>query len=363
MSHERQFNFCEEIKFAQIIKAMKNIHLLLALLLLQMVVDAQERVVLLEQFSNSSCPPCAQSSPPVYSYADNNPENAIVISYHTGFPYTNDSMHLENPADANQRVSFYSIVGVPYTIMDGNVFRGSSSSFVSNISSNVNNRKAVNPQYDINSTGILLSNNTLTGTFQFSSLLAENANENLIAHIVVIEKNVLKSSYLSSPGNNSETEYGYVMRKMLPNAAGTVLINKDLNGTDVVNFSWALENIKDESEIRIVAFVQNLDTKEVFQSQLFEIGNGTVGLEKSITNQNEMQIFPNPNNGAFTLLLNNSQFIESITIINQLGQVINRQTINSTAVNIPNSFQLEKGIYFVKLKTQGKELVKKITVI
>jgi hypothetical protein len=337
--------------------------LFVAVVFFASIINAQTRLVLIEQFSNSSCPPCAQSSPPVYTYADNNPENAIVISYHTGFPYTNDSMHLENPIDANQRVSFYSVVGVPYSIMDGNVFRGSSSSFVSNISSNVNNRKAVNPQYDITSTGILLSNNTLTGTFQFSSLLAENANENLIAHIVVIEKSVLKSSYASSPGNNSETEYGYVMRKMFPSAAGTVLINKDLNGSDEVNFSWTLDNIKDESEIRIVAFVQNLDTKEVYQSQLFEVGNGTVGIEKSITTQNEMQIFPNPNNGTFTLLLNNNLFVESITIVNQLGQEIKKQTINSAALNFPNSFQLEKGIYFVKLKTKVEELVKKITVI
>jgi len=363
MSYERQFNFCEEINFAQIIKTMKNIHLLLALLLLQMVVNAQERIVLLEQFSNSSCGPCAQSSPPVYNFADNNPEKAVAISYHTGFPYSNDSMYLENPVDANQRVSFYSVSGVPHTIMDGNVFSGGSNSFVSNINSSVNNRKAVNPQYNIATTGVSLTNNILSGSFQFESLLAANENENLIAHIVVIEKNVLKSSYLSSPGNNSETEYGYVMRKMFPNAAGTILINKDLNGIDEVNFSWTLDNIKDESEIRIVAFVQNLGTKEVFQSQLFEVGNGTVGIEKSITTQNEMQIFPNPNNGAFTLLLNNNLFIESITIVNQLGQVINRQTINSETINISNSFQLEKGIYFVKLKTKGEEIVKKITVI
>jgi len=363
MSHVRQFNFYEEINFAQIIKAMKNKHLLLALLLLQMSVNAQERIVLLEQFSNSSCGPCAQSSPPVYNFANNNPENAIAISYHTGFPYTNDSMHLENPVDANQRVSFYAVVGVPYSIMDGNVFRGSSSSFIPNISSNVNNRKAVDSQYNISTTGVSLSNNILSGSFQFESLLAANANENLVAHIVVIEKNVLKSSYLSSPGNNSQTQYGYVMRKMFPNAAGTVLINKDLNGSDEVNFSWTLDNIKDESEIRIVAFVQNLDTKEVFQSQLFEVGDETVGLKELIDPNNEIQIFPNPNNGAFTLVINKDLFVETLTIINQLGQVIDNQIINKKVVNIQNSLQLERGIYFVKLKTKGEELVKKITVI
>jgi hypothetical protein len=325
--------------------------------------NAQERIVLLEQFSNSSCPPCAQSSPQVYNYANNNPEKAVAIAYHTGFPYSNDSMYLENPVEANQRVNFYSIGGVPHTIMDGNVFNGGTNSFLNNINSNINNRMAVNSQYTITTTGVSLSNNQLSGTFQFNSLSATNADENLIAHLVVIEKNVLKSSYASSPGNNSQTQYGYVMRKMLPNANGTALINKDLNGTDEINFNWTIANIKNESEIRIVAFVQNIDTKEVYQSQLFEVNNETVGFANTSSQYNEIHIFPNPSNGSFSLVLNQDVFVETLTIVNQLGQAVINQVIEANSANIQKSFQLERGIYFVKLRTITGELTKKIIII
>ncbi len=130
---------------------------------------AQNRVVLIEQFSNSSCAPCGAISPSVYAFASGNQANVAAISYHTQFPYNNDSMYFENPVEATNRVNFYSVQGVPNSVLDGNVFNGSTNTFFPNISSLVANRLNVAPRYQIQASALTLNGNQLTGSFKFTS--------------------------------------------------------------------------------------------------------------------------------------------------------------------------------------------------
>jgi len=201
-------------------------------------------------------------------------------------------MYWDNTAESDQRVGYYAVSGVPYSIMDGNVYDGPSTVFTSGISSIVGNRAAVAPKYSIQSTNFTLNGNLLSGSFKFTSADASNSGENLVAHIVVIEKNVLKSAYAASPGSNNETSYEYVMRKMLPDADGMVLVNTAINGSDSTLINWTLHKIKNIDELRVVVFVQNNTTKEVYQAQLFNPDK--IATIKEVSFANSISIYPNP---------------------------------------------------------------------
>lgn len=323
----------------------------------------QTRVVLIEQFTNSGCPPCASSSPTVYNFVDTNPSDVVAIAYHTSFPY-NDSMYFENPSESNARVALYGVSGVPYSIVDGNYYQNGSPAFVPIMSSTITARKGVAPRYDVESLALNLTGNSLTGSFRFTSLDGSNSTDNLVAHIVVIEKNVLKSSYAASPGANAETEYGYVMRKMFPNSGGTILINKALSNSDTIALNWTLNKIKDVNELKVVAFVQNTTTKEVYQAQLFTPVISSVGINDiSASSIQSAILYPNPTSGDLSINLNKELFIDKIEIINQIGELVYFQKVNNTTQLIHSKLNLSNGIYFVKIYGNSISTTKKISIV
>ena len=243
-----------------------------------------QRKVLVEQFTNSGCPPCAGNTPVVAAYVNSNLNTVLMLAYHTSFPYF-DSMYFVNSFQSNQRVAYYSVGGVPNSRVDGNYFAGN---LVPTISTTIPARAAIAPRYAISFSPTNLSNNTVTINATFQSIDAMNQNESLTAMIVVAENNVLKSSYVCCAGANSETEYPWVVRRMLPDENGTPLINKQLNGIDLVNLNWTANNFKDLSEMRIVAFVQNTVAKEVYQA---EISTPVIPTAVNEINNNESTMF------------------------------------------------------------------------
>ncbi|MDP3558648.1 MAG: T9SS type A sorting domain-containing protein [Bacteroidota bacterium] len=317
-----------------------------------------QRVVLIEQFTNSGCPPCAASTPSVLNYVNNNSQDVVAIAYHTSFPYS-DSMYFENPAESNARVSFYSVVGVPYSVVDGNYYSNSSSNFIPVIASTINSRKTIPNQYAISNIASSVNANVLSTKIAFESLIANNLNDSLRAHIVVIEKNVLKSSYAASPGANSETNYEYVMRKMLPNQNGSFLFNRNLNGKDTLTLNWNLQKIKNNSEIRIVAFVQNIITKEIYMAKLFSttLLNNISELPE---NKFSFDVFPNPSSGLLTINPLNLKNTANILVTNLLGEIIYSDKITNNTLKEINLSNYSKGIYFITIKDNDNSISKKI---
>jgi thiol-disulfide isomerase/thioredoxin len=321
---------------------------------------AQNRVVLIEQFTNSGCGSCAAYTPTVYNYLNNNPADVVGVSYHASFPY-NDSMHYENPTDANARINFYNIGGVPHSVVDGNYFDNSTNVLNPTIATTINTRKAIAPAYEITNPTLTLVGNQLSGTFAFKSLNTSTAN--LVAHVVVIEKDVLKSSYAASPGNNSETHYPYVMRKMFPTANGTILSNTTINGTDSINLNWTLAHIKNNAQLRVVAFVQNTTTKEVQEAQMFEIPTTTTALKSTLATLTNATLYPNPASNTVAITLANATFINTITITNELGEIVYNQVVNATTAVINTNINLANGLYFVTIANDATHITKKLTII
>ena len=74
---------------------------------------------------------------------------------------------------------------------------------------------------------------------------------------------------------------------------------------------------------------------------------------------NWLKVFPNPNNGSFTIQSTISK-IESMEIFNIYGQKVYSQIINSKLYAA--HAELPNGVYFVKLISEKGVSVKKITI-
>lgn len=316
-----------------------------------------QRKVLVEQFTNSGCPPCAGNTPVVAAYVNSNPSQVLMLAYHTSFPY-NDSMYYENALQSNERVSYYNVPSVPNSYVDGNYFSGN---LVPTLSGTITTRAADAPRYSINFMNSSLSGSTLTAQVVFQSVDANNQGESLVAMIVATEKDVLKSSYLASPGNNSETVYPWVVRRMLPDENGTTLVNNSLNGVDSVNVSWSVNNFKDLNELRVIAFVQNVLTKEVYQAEIStpQIFTGIFSSPK--VDEELFTLFSSAANDFISVHLNKLSNNSTIKVFDQLGQPVYSASVNSFDFQIKTS-GYSNGIYFVQLQDGSLTQTKKFSV-
>lgn len=317
-----------------------------------------QKIVLIEQFTNSGCPPCAVSSPPVFSFVENNPSKVVAIAYHTSFPYS-DSMYFENPVESNARVAYYGVITVPFSVVDGNYYQNVSSAFLPVMTNTVNARANTTEKYTITSLKTTLTGSMLETDLLFESLDSTHVNDSLIAQVVVTEENVLKNSYAASPGANSETEYKYVMRKMLPDQHGTMLLNKGFGQKDTLSVNWTIQNIKNTSQLRVVVFVQNKNTKEVYNARVFSPLH-IVGFQEEYANAPFLQIYPNPFNGELYFTVNTDVAYMSLAITDLLGK-----RVYTNSFEIQSAFKLDlsvlpKGVYTVHCSDGKRFLTKKM---
>jgi len=100
-------------------------------------------------------------------------------------------------------------------------------------------------------------------------------------------------------------------------------------------------------------------TKIDFPSTISNIASSDgLGITEMITSD-DIQIYPNPGNGLFTLTINGTVKNAEIEISNSLGQVIYHSILNSNKESLDIS-GFSKGVYFMKLSSNEYALFKKI---
>ena len=72
----------------------------------------------------------------------------------------------------------------------------------------------------------------------------------------------------------------------------------------------------------------------------------------------EMNLFPNPNNGSFSITLNDNLSSFNLSIINILGQEVYTQQVKNYSINSKQNIKVDlvKGTYIVNLKTEGNSI-------
>ena len=241
---------------------MKKITLTLAslLMLICLKVNAQnERVLLFECFTNTSCGPCAQQNPALDALINANGDRIAAIKYHMSWPGSNDPMYLHNTVDNDARRGVYSVSSVPHTVVDGIRFANVPASLNQNM---VNNWLAIASPIELR-LSYELDEATNTITVDVMGRVSSDIAGNCKLYVGVIEKEI---HYNSAPGTNGERDFYSVMKKLLPTASGTSIGQLKEGDYFAYSFSWNWANVYNVDQLDAIAWVQNQNTREVYQA-------------------------------------------------------------------------------------------------
>jgi hypothetical protein len=228
-----------------------------------MLHTAVSKVVLLEDFANVSCAPCVTSNKIIEQLvtATYGTAKLVAIKYPTSFPSPNDPFYLANKPDCDARRAYYSIVAAPTTIIDG-IHRPISIDSLS-VKEKIEEQLIKTPQFKVEVSDSI-NGNLYLAKVDITLLDAEGIDfSNLILHTVVTETDI---EFATPPGSNGETKFYDVMRAMLPTNQGESL--SDLQNSQMLNFERqvAINPGWNTAHLNVVAFVQNQQTKEVYQA-------------------------------------------------------------------------------------------------
>lgn len=241
---------------------MKRFTLILAslMMLFCLKINAQnERVLLFECFTNTSCGPCAQQNPALDALISNNGDRVAAIKYHMSWPGSNDPMYLHNTADNDSRRGVYNINAVPHTVVDGTRF-SNQPGYLNQ--SSVNNWLAIESPLEMR-LSYELDQNAQIITVHVMGRASSDIIGNCKLYVGVIEKEI---HYNSAPGTNGERDFYSVMKKLLPSASGTVIGEMKEGDYFAYSFSWEWANVYNVDQLDAIAWVQNSNTREVYQA-------------------------------------------------------------------------------------------------
>jgi len=293
---------------------MKHLTLTALAGLLSLSAFGQNRMVLVEHFTQASCGPCATQNPALKTLLDANPTKVVALKYQVSWPGY-DPMYLQNPTEVDARVQYYGVTGVPNSVMDGSG-PGSPGTIVtqSTINNRYNTAAPLNltashqwtPGYDSIQIGIFIAN---AGT----STVTSGAAGSLKLHVAIVEEEI---NYPSAPGSNGETSFYQVMRKMVPNQSGTTLADTWTAGqTQMLSFKVAAPAyLANPNEVSIVAFIQDNQGKAV--------------LNAAKTTPQVISGLPDIGIVDFTAGLCNNSSLPSVTIKNEGSLPISSATLN-----------------------------------
>jgi hypothetical protein len=217
------------------------------------------KIVLLEHFSNTSCPPCPTSDAIIDDILapDYGPGRLIIISYHTNFPGNDDPMYLAAEDENLRRIDFYKPIGIPRAFVDGRP--------VPDPLSEQSYRNLIGQQLmsdtlaTIGFAQLIRGDTILSGRLEIGALdRIEPVNRLFIA---LIEDEI---DYDTPPGNNGQHHFETVLRDFYPNGQG-VPVTLNPGEKEFVDFSFDLKN-EWGRDLTVVAFIQDTATKSVLQA-------------------------------------------------------------------------------------------------
>jgi thiol-disulfide isomerase/thioredoxin len=245
---------------------MKNFTIVISLLTLLSFISgnsvAGDRMVLVERFTSSTCPPCASNNPIMDAFlASQDPERIVGISYHMNWPAPgNDPMFLYNPNDNTLRRNYYSVNSIPQAKMDGFI-NVDPPYTLSGLQSFFDSRKDSLSPVTIIVTETPYGDSVLVRALIYCE--SPVSNPNVTVHFAVVEKHI---HYQFPPGTNGETDFYDVMRKMLPTGNGTSIAL--LPGqTYILENRYRMDTLWQASQIRPLVFIQGAG-REILNSAL-----------------------------------------------------------------------------------------------
>ena len=238
--------------------------------------SAYPKKSIVERFTNASCVPCSQLNASWYTETTQDLvySNSIThVVYNVNWPGATDPMYLLNSSDNTQRWTYYGVNAVPWINVNGTNINADQTTLTTSVNSG---NTQVSP-FKIILTPEIFSNKTMNVHVKILRDPADVTSfKNAKLQVGLTEKTV---SFSSPPGANGESVFYSIARKMLPDANGTLLnipapgdsLEMDLMYIPTTPFLAAVNM----DSLRVIAFIQNDSTKEIYQSEMTNMMKGT----------------------------------------------------------------------------------------
>ena len=345
-------------------------------------VGERTRTILMENFTTTNGKDAAQNSTlktendfiNTTFVTDGIGTNIVKINYHIGF--TNpDPFNLDNPADPSARALYYNVKDVPYAFLDG--ARPDGATVLSNWGVAAYDAQTL----QLGQSEITLSTPSVNADggikFNVNVKALYDLPDNTILHVAVIEQSI-SSNGLSNDQlaqvKTGETNFTYVLKKMLPNALGTKLgaLAKGKTLTIPLDFEYYPDPKRlyaDANDLAVIVFLQNEDTKAIYQTEyvtgINDPSSVITGVEEPLLSLEQVGLYPNPADHEFTILLPRRAVGDvAVHLFDQMGKSVLTSTIKTgEQKSTLNVRHLAAGMYLMKLVENGVITMKKVVVV
>jgi hypothetical protein len=320
-------------------------------------IGERSRLVLLEHFTSAADSACKNANNAVNNLVSENVLDIIDIQYHVGDLGT-DKMYTDYPIGPGARSLYYGISTFPHTFFDGGGSTGlyAYDYLTSELDElNLFTRVLRDPDFDID-----MNTEIQAGQISISvelTALNDMALSSYTVHTAIIEKEIDDPAY---HGAFNQTKFENVVRKMLPDAGGTIFTKEWTKG-EKENFSlnWDIQNVLSEDLLYVVVFVQNRDTKEVYQAATNDPDaiSGPVGTFMQAKNL-DLLVFPNPASDMTNIAFGEPLAERStLQVFNHMGALVEIcQIEKGITIHQLNVQDYRKGVYYLRI-IQGNRLV------
>ncbi|MEQ8628019.1 T9SS type A sorting domain-containing protein, partial [Ekhidna sp.] len=325
----------------------------------------REQIVLVEQFSST----LSQDSYDINGLIDAAPifngNDILRINYFTDFANSGDfkdALNQRNTSAPGARSSYYGIEDIPSISISGDAQLISNASQLSgSIAAQLTNAKLVNPGFDISINASIDAENVLTVGANFTAISElPRTDTKLGLFLAILEPEIVVDNTMGSIGLYQVGDaITNVLRKMLPSAAGqfeqgAVAINDVLTIEDM---TWPVSNMYVMDTLTVVAYVQDLSSKQVLQSEVLGLSNPNTELALGLNELTDFSLYPNPADKEVTVefadvLREKTEWV----IFDQAGrEVLKGELDKGTKTMTVQTSEMPSGLYFIHLYAEDRK--------
>ncbi len=312
-------------------------------LLLPVFLFSAPKMPLLEMFTSVNCPGCGPADDTLDDIYAQYQGQIAIVRYHVWWVGT-DPYNQANPLDVFNRVNFYGIPYSPYLWINGNINGDyTADQWRALIVSAIQDTSPV-------IVNVQLGVDTSFGAVQVVTSIQHTGQDTISAHLY----SVLVEDSLYYLGSNGHPWHHQVMRKMLPSSYGkaiTLYPGMMLQDTEyaVLDPVWVPGNL------RAVVFLQNISTKQVYQTGFSEAT--FVEVSESSTPSLPGRIEPVIHRKGVRFLGLKREAVKQFRVYSADGRSIParlRPSENSTELT---PIDAQKGVYFYRITLDdGRQL-------
>jgi type IX secretion system substrate protein/outer membrane protein Omp28 len=300
------------------------------------------QLVLVEIGTGTGCPYCPGSAMGADELIGNGHDVAI-IEYHS----YNDSDPYNTP-EAAERTSYYNITAYPTAVFDGgnDVVGGNATQSMYPSYSPIADNGITKPAWFEVDLDVTTTNGTDFDIIITATKIYDIAGTNMSVHLVLTESDI-EYSWMGM------SKLDFVCRKMYPGSNGTPT---DFTLDVPVEIDFGINVPYEVNNCELVAFVQNMDSKEIMQTEKVDLGKvvGISELGEKYTN-----IYPNP--ATSIVNIESASSMKHISLLSLNGQKIYEVALDQNKVELNIDF-LERGVYIINIDTENGTNVEKLTI-